>query len=187
MRWGRRRRYPSARGRPPRRPPPRRRPHSLWRLPRLGAPKSRRPLGWRNCGRQYVASTVGKNVCVPTQHYDARSRKVRKRFLGILSVELYGVRDRKCNAERLIVFQSVVLLRSQGGNNSAQICKHILFLLDCCNRGAFDELVKDTYNSAVGYLRKSCGNETEEQRHRTFSNLVLKVRLRKAVWFVSYR
>ena len=39
----------------------------------------------------------------------------------------------------------------------------------------------------MGYLRKSCGNKTEEQRHRNFSNLVLKVKLREALQFVCDR
>ena len=89
--------------------------------------------------------------------------------------------------ERVIVFQSVILQRAQGVNNSAQIFKSILFRLDYWNRGAFDRLMKDTYNSAMIYLGKAHGTQTEEQRHRTFSNLILKVKLRKAIQFVYDR
>ena len=71
-----------------------------------------------------------KIVCVPTQCYNASSRKVGNRFVVILSVELDGVRARKWNADRVIVFQSVILQLAQGVNNSAQIRKHILFRLD---------------------------------------------------------
>ena len=46
----------------------------------------------------------GKIVCMPTQRYNASSGKVRKIFVGILSVELDGFRARKWNAERVIVF-----------------------------------------------------------------------------------
>ena len=53
--------------------------------------------------------------------------------------------------------------------------------------GAFDNLVKDTYNSAVGYLGESCRNKTEKQCHRTFSNLILKGKWREAVWFIYGR
>ena len=45
-----------------------------------------------------------KRVCIPTQCYDAPSGKVRKIFVGILYVELDRVRDRKWNAERVIIF-----------------------------------------------------------------------------------
>ena len=50
-----------------------------------------------------------KLFCMPTQCYDAPSGKVGKIFVGILSVELDGVRARKWNAERVIVFQSIIL------------------------------------------------------------------------------
>ena len=62
---------------------------------------------------------------------------------------------RKWNAERMIVFQPFILQHTQCVNNSAQICKHILFRLDFWNREAFEKLVKDTYNYAMGYLGKS--------------------------------
>ena len=68
-----------------------------------------------------------KIVCMPTQRYDAPSRKVGKIFVVILSVELDGVRARRWDTERVIVFQSVILQRAQGVNNSAQIRKRILF------------------------------------------------------------
>ena len=121
---------------------------------------------------------------MPTQRYDAPSGKFRKIFVGILSVELDGVCDKKWNTEIVIVFQSVILQHAQGANNSAQIQKRILFRLGLWNCEAFDELVEDTYNSSMGYLGKSCGNQTKEQHHRTFSKLVLKGRLHKAVPFV---
>ena len=85
-----------------------------------------------------------------TQSYDAPSRKIGKRFMRILSVELDGVRTRKWNAERVIVFQYIILQHTQGVNNFAQIRKRILFPLDLWNRGAFYKLVKETYNSAMG-------------------------------------
>ena len=65
-----------------------------------------------------MASTVEKLVCMPTQRYDAPSGKVGKKLMGILSVELDRVRARKWNAERVTVFQSVILQRAQGVNNS---------------------------------------------------------------------
>ena len=68
-----------------------------------------------------------KLVCMPTQRYDAPSRKVGKIFVGILSVELDGVRARKWNDDRVIVFQSIILQRAQGINNYAQIRKRVLF------------------------------------------------------------
>ena len=85
------------------------------------------------------------------------------------------------------IFQYIILQHAQGVNNSAKICNPTLFRLDYWNHGSFDKLVKDTYNSAMGYLGKARGNQTEEQCHRTLSNLVLKGKLREAVQFVCGR
>ena len=61
-------------------------------------------------------------------------------------------------------FQSVILQRTQGVNNPAKINKLLLFPLGCYNHGAFDELVKYTYNSAMGYLGKAFDIKMEQQR-----------------------
>ena len=47
--------------------------------------------------------------------------------------------------------------------------------------------MNDTYKSAMGYLGKYRGTQTTEERHQTFSNLVLKGKLRKAIKFVCDR
>ena len=121
---------------------------------------------------------------MPAQFYDAPSRKVGKIFVGIVSVELDRVSARKWNLDRVVVFQSVIIQRVQGANNSAQIRKCILFRLDFWNRGAFDELMKVTYNLAVGYLVKARGIQKEVQHHQRLWNLKLKVKLREAVQLV---
>ena len=92
---------------------------------------------------------------MPTLSYDAPSGKFGKIFVGIMSIELDRFRAKKWNAERVTVFQSVILQRSHGVNNSAKIRKHIFLKLNLWNCGAFGELVKDTYNFAMGYLKSS--------------------------------
>ena len=129
----------------------------------------------------------GGIVFMPTQRYDTPSGKFGKRFVGILSVEIVGVCVRKWNSERVIIFQSVILQHAQGVNNPPRIHKRVLFRLDFWNCGAFDIIVKDVYNLAMGYLIKPRGIQAEEQRHQTFSNLVLKGKLRKEVQFFCDR
>ena len=99
---------------------------------------------------------------MPNQCYDAPSGKVGKRFVGILYIELDGVRARKWNAERVIVFQSVILKLAQGANNSAQICKRILFQPNLWNCGVFEKSWKTrkiplwyTSEKLAGIKRKS--------------------------------
>ena len=55
-----------------------------------------------------------KLLCIPTQRYDAPSGKVRKIFVGIVSVQLDRVCAGKWSSERVIVFQSVILQCAQG-------------------------------------------------------------------------
>ena len=113
-------------------------------------------------------------VFMPIQRYDAPSRKFGKIFVGILSVELDWVCSRKWNSERVVVLKSVILQHVQGVNNSTKTRKRILFQLDLWNCGEFDNLVKNTYNFAMKYTGRTCGSQTTEERHRTFSKLFLK-------------
>ena len=52
------------------------------------------------------------------------------------------------------------------------------------NRGAFDELVNDSYTTTNWYSGRAHWNQDAEQCHRTFSNLVLRGKLCEAVIFV---
>ena len=71
-----------------------------------------------------------KLVWMTAQRYGASSGNVRKRLFGILSVELDGDCTSKWSAERVVVFRSVILKRSQDIDYPAQFRKGILFLLD---------------------------------------------------------
>ena len=106
-----------------------------------------------------------KLVFMPTQRYDVPSGKSGSIFVGILSMELDGLRSSKWNSERTIVFQSVMLQCAQCVNNSKHICARIKFRLDFWNCWIFDKLMKDTYNAATGYLGRVRVIETRDQRH----------------------
>ena len=75
---------------------------------------------------------------MPNQCYDVPSRKVGRRFVEILSVDIGGVHARKCNYDRLVMFHSVILQRTQGVNIFKHICAPILFLLDLWNHREFE-------------------------------------------------
>ena len=56
-----------------------------------------------------VSGKLGeKLVCLPTQRYDAPSRKFRGKFVATLLVGLDGICYWKWNSVRVIVFQSVI-------------------------------------------------------------------------------
>ena len=46
---------------------------------------------------------------LPSRRYEAPSGRVGRRFVMTLGKELWGVRDRLLNSERLIIFQTVIL------------------------------------------------------------------------------
>ena len=110
----------------------------------------------------------GKLIRIPTQWYDVMYGKFGKIFVGTFYEKLDGVRAWKRISERVVVLQSVILQFSQCVNNSKYICARILFQLKCCNCGNFDELMKDTFCAATGYLGKVCGIQTDELRRCTF-------------------
>ena len=50
---------------------------------------------------------------MPPRRYEAPSGKVGRRFVNALVEELRGIRDRRWNSERFIVFQTVTLKRAR--------------------------------------------------------------------------
>ena len=50
---------------------------------------------------------------IPSRRYDAPSGKVGCRFVGMIGAKLQGVRYRRWNSERFIVFHTVILQRSK--------------------------------------------------------------------------
>ena len=67
---------------------------------------------------------------MPYFRYNAPSGKVVCRFVGVLNGELQGVRDRKWNLERSIVFQIGILQLSQHFTASQVIQRSIKKRLD---------------------------------------------------------
>ena len=70
-------------------------------------------------------------VVMPMHRYDALSRRVGRRFVHMLTAERTGVRQRqqrqqrRCNAERFIVFQTVILQRSRNMTSSRATLRKI--------------------------------------------------------------
>ena len=53
-----------------------------------------------------------------------------------------------------------------------------------CNKGFYNELIQDFYGTAASYSGKARGNQNWEQRHHTFTNLIMRGKLREAVQFI---
>jgi hypothetical protein len=59
--------------------------------------------------------------------------------------------------------------------------------MDAWELKKYDMLVQDTHGTATAKLSKMQGEETEEQRGKTFSRLVLQGKLRSAVRHLTSR
>ena len=70
-------------------------------------------------------------------------------------MELDGIQTQMWKDERVVLFQSVILQHIRLVTCATNICARIDFLLNCCNLGAFDELVNYTYTASMGYLGKA--------------------------------
>ena len=105
---------------------------------------------------------------MPTKRYDALSVKVGRQFFGTLSVELNGVRSRKWNSDRVVGFSWLpcnalkalimpnIFLRAYFSDSTALIVRRL------------EKLMKDTFNTATGFLGKYLGIQNYEEYHRTF-------------------
>ncbi len=128
-----------------------------------------------------------KLIVLPSQRYNAPSGAVGRRFVRILTEELSGIRARKWNSERFIVFQMVVLQKSKDVKTSGAIRRRLTTRMDSWEAGKFEMLVQDTERTALAQLARVRGVETQEQRANKFAKLVLQGKLRSAVRWLTGR
>ena len=98
-------------------------------------------------------------------------------------MELDRIWNYQWNAERVVIFQTVLFQRVSGVFGSRNIHDQIDSLLDLYNKGSYNELVQDCHRAAEEDLGGKRGTQTQEQRHRTFSNPFLN-KLSEAVHFI---
>ena len=72
----------------------------------------------------------------------------------------------------------VILQRIRLVSGAKNIRDRITSCLDLWNKGAYYELVQDSYSAAAAYLGKERETQNREQCHSTFLNLILNGRLR---------
>ena len=124
---------------------------------------------------------------MPLRRYEAPSGKVGRRFVNAMVGELRGVRDRRWNSERFIVFQTVMLQRARHVTASRDIRRRIEKRLDAWEAGRYRMLVEDTLRSSTQYLTAVRREETAEHWAKTFHGLVLRGKLRTTVRWITER
>ena len=107
-----------------------------------------------------------------TQRYDLPSIWIGKRFFETLAVKIEEIWNRHWNAERVTVFQTVILKRICLVSITRNICGCITSSLDLWNRGDYGELVQDYYRVSGEILANIHGTQTQDKRHCTLSNLL---------------
>ena len=65
-----------------------------------------------------------------------------------------------------------------------KILEQINLRLESWKKGDYNELVQNSYGSAAAYLGKARWTKNREQGHHTFSNLIMRGKLRKSVNFI---
>ena len=105
---------------------------------------------------------------------------VGHRFVGMLGAKMQGVRDRRWNSERFIVFQTVILQQSRHVTASHAIRRRIEKRLDAWGAGKHTMLVGDTLRSCKEYLTAARREGTAEHQAQTYHILVLRGKLQLA-------
>ena len=122
-----------------------------------------------------------------TTHYSVPKGRVGRRFIQMLTNEFNGVRERRWNSERPLVFATAILQTTQGVRSSQAIRSRLAQRMDLWDQGHFVALVDDVeaeLNSRVGSTRRDLDDETLA---RAFNAKVLSGRLRVAVRFATNR
>jgi hypothetical protein len=124
---------------------------------------------------------------LPETFYDLPKGKTGKRFLSTLTAELSGIRARKWNSERFIVFTIVILQNKSMVSRASSIKKRLEWRMDAWVEGKYLMLVRETETTLEFNRHKKQGPETPDQRAKTFHQKVLKGDLRDAVEYLNER
>ena len=119
-------------------------------------------------------------VQLASLRYQVPSGKVGRRFLTIFTQELRGVRTRRWNSERPLVFVAVTLQSTPGVRRSADIRQRLTQRMDLWEQGYHQALVDDTESEALS-THPSSRPPSDDSKARAFHSRVLSGRLRSAV------
>ena len=128
-----------------------------------------------------------KLATLPPQRYDVPSGPIGRRFVRILRKKLEGIKSRKWNSEKFLVYQMVILQRSKAVPGAGNIKRRLSKRMDAWEAGKFSMLVQDTERTALAQLAKAQGTSTPEQRAKVYARLVLQGKLQAAVRWITER
>ena len=115
------------------------------------------------------------------------NRRVGSCFVHALATKLTGVRKCRWNAERFVIFQTVILQCAWHTTKLYEIQKWIDRRLDAWEAGDHEMLVGDTARTCAQYLSTRKGEDSLKNRAKIYHSLVLRVKLRSAVIWATNR
>ena len=110
-----------------------------------------------------------------------------RRFFHTLAIEMTGVRECRWNAKRFLIFQTVILQRAHYVLGAQEIWRYLFCRMDTREDGHHCILVKDTLCLCEQLLFAACRDNTDYQRARTHTSLVLRENIRAAVRCIMER
>lgn len=123
----------------------------------------------------------------PPSFYDTPNGALGKELAGKFAELIEGIKKRKWNGEKLVVFAQVIFQRDQRIKRAKDIRKHIAHKLRLWNQGDYQTLVEMTLYDLKTSLSRAQGITTPEQRAKTFHRKVLRGNLRSAVRYITER
>ena len=118
-------------------------------------------------------------VAYHPRHYGVPSGRVGRRFVQLLANEFRGVRDRKWNGERPLVFATVVLQATGRARKAHEIRRRLTARMDAWEAGKHPALVDDSVAERANWAheRQNGDPPTEAKEARRYNALVLSGRL----------
>ena len=113
-------------------------------------------------------------LALPTRRFNAPKGRVGKRYISILSNELAGIKKRKWNSERFLIFQAVILQKAIQIKSSKEIRNRIDRRLDAWLEGSYDLLIQDTMRAARRLSTKGKQQMNDIQLARIFQDFYFK-------------
>ena len=121
-------------------------------------------------------------VCPPNTmtYLIARSGSALSQLLRWSSME-FGIGN---GMRRRRSFFRKLFCSAYSWSQAKNICDRITSRIELWNKGAYDELIQDSYGETVASLGKSRRTQNQKQLRGTLSNLILIVKLREAARFI---
>ncbi len=117
--------------------------------------------------------------------YTPPQSKLGRDIVKTLANEFQGVRDRKWNSEKALLFPIIILRKPHQKLNSQEIKQRLRFRLDQWQSGNYIALATDTITEAFQYHDTKSSTLTIDEKLQIFNQLVYHGKLREALQFLT--